>query len=192
MFSRIYLDLDDVLVDFDGAVCRLFGACPLKVGETRNGHWSVNHWGIQGLNCKTLIEEIDRIGPSFWDLEKLPWFDTLLDVAFKQAHEVYILSCPSLFKSSKEGKTLWFESTGLANRGVQLILDKDKHNYAKPDTLLIDDRETNCFKFMLNNGCALLFPSFGNYCNQVRLSFLSEGFPVKEWFENGIRLSKRQ
>lgn len=189
MFSKIYLDLDDVLVNFEGGVCQLFNINPLEVGERRKGMWHVDNWGVERLTSESLFEKIDEVGPKFWEyLENHDWFEDLINAAKHYAQEVKILTCPSNFKSSLEGKQTWYNRQGLAEEGIELVIDSCKHNYAGEGILLVDDRETHCKSFVEHGGVSILFPSFGNQHYKLRKRFLLNQYLVKDWFHNAISL----
>lgn len=192
MISTIYLDLDDVLVDFDRAVCRLFHLHYEKTMEVRDGNWGVDDWGV-GISHKDLKQKIDNEGEKFWiELEKHEWFGEVIEACLESAKTVEIVTCPGNFSSSIRGKAEWYEQNVEGKYPITMAITSSKAELSKPGTFLIDDREDSCIAFnKAGEGKAVLFPSFGNYKNLTRKSFLENGkYYVREWVKSSIAITE--
>jgi PAS domain-containing protein len=139
---RIFCDLDGVLVDFNQGYKDLTGI-ELNKDEHRN---DAQFW-----------QPIEKAGYNFW--VNLKWLDDghiLWDHISK--YSPTILSAPSRQVESRIGKVDW------VNRelpGVPLILRSAKHkkDFAAPDAILIDDRESNIIGWIENGGEGILHTS---------------------------------
>lgn len=155
----MYLDLDDVLVDWTGAAIVVAQRhAPLTRAEDESDRQFLARCFSLGLQL-----QIDLRGPEFWEyLPPMPQADLLLDLVrgLKEKGEIqdwFILTNPSVFKHSYEGKRRWLSKRfGTAHKH---ILTSNKHLLAKPNTILVDDLPENCALFDLHGGNAHLYPS---------------------------------
>lgn len=151
---RILLDMDGVLADFVGGAARLVGFDPAlvttwefysSVGETEDSFW----------------KKVSRAGPVFWEnLEEYPWAANLITACNITAPTI-ILSAPSKHRLCKEdsviGKVRWM-SNRWGNEFDDYYLGTKKEFCASPDSVLIDDNDTNCDRFIQAGGRAIIFP----------------------------------
>ena len=151
---KICLDIDGVLADFVGEAGRLMGYDPAvvdtwdyyhKVGETEDTFW----------------EKIDAAGAEFWaEMQPYPWAHDLFDLC-KLKGETILLTTNSKHHKSAEGKVLWMQKHfGRSFRNY--LIGPKKEFCARPGTILIDDSDANCEKFIANGGSAILFPRSWN------------------------------
>lgn len=190
MFSTIYLDLDDVLVDFDRAMCQVMGMQYEEAMRIRDGRWCISEWG--GVRREDLFKEIDKYGFSFWsELKSHHWMESLIDSTLDYADNVCIATCPGPFRYSRWGKRCWYVRQVWGRYPVDIRINSAKEEYAEEGTLLVDDKPENCRKFKDAGGEALLFPSYGNYLKEIRGMFLENPNLVKEWFEDAVQIFKR-
>jgi 5'(3')-deoxyribonucleotidase len=152
---NICLDVDGVLADFVGGTARLLGFDPTlvtmwdyypQVGQTEESFWRA----------------VDAAGADFWaNLEPYPWERELFD-ACNQMGNTILLTTPSTSPTSPEGKLRWIqEQYGKDFR--KYLIGPAKEFCANPNTVLIDDSESNCAKFRSYGGHAILFPRPWNY-----------------------------
>jgi len=174
----ILIDMDQVLVDFTGGVCRMYGICaerldyhretkreweilkPLEATLRENG--KIAHHKPYGLN--QFWADIHAEGQNFWtSLEPLPHFTELLDLVTNHpiTEEWHVASSPSRESSSYSGKVAWLKSK-LGNDFDRFVLTPHKHLFAGAGRLLIDDRPSNLTKFCDKGGIGILFPSEGS------------------------------
>lgn len=121
---KLLVDLDGVLVNFIKQLGDLIHKdLPLDYEIKENWIWG----------------KMSKAGEDFW--ESMPWMPEghkLWDAIKK--YDPTILSAPTRAASSVEGKKKWLKNN---LPGVPYIIEHDKSKYAKPDAILIDDREKN-------------------------------------------------
>ena len=148
---RVYVDLDDTLVDFTGAFKKLSDGISPNDYEKKYG---INSFFETILN---------PAGAKHWaELKWLPFGRALYSflIERKEYIDLYILSTPSRATSSIIGKTMWImmniKSDDIPINNI--ILDRKKEQYCtKPGCVLIDDRERNIEKWAEVGGVALRF-----------------------------------
>ena len=160
----IFLDMDEVLVDFVGGVCKLFDITKEQLLE----HQNPNEWTIVPALAKAtdnpdftdagMWEEIDQHGSDFWeDLEKLPWADELLELV-DWCGTYHIVSSPNYHPHCYDGKVKWLKEE-FAFEFNNFSIMKDKYLFAGEGRILIDDKPGNIESFRSYGGSAILFPS---------------------------------
>lgn len=169
----IYLDLDGVVVDWSGGVCKL-----LNIDKTdpecqkilRSDNW------LQGWKFGT-NEDIDRLvgaaGYSFWyNLELLPWAHDLYNLLSEYSNVIFLTS-PGKFHAGAHAKLdyIWDH---FGNRDY--ILTKHKYVCASVDSILIDDMQKNMDEWRAHGGICWHWP------NQYKL--LDDPSLVTKEFEN--------
>lgn len=154
--DTVFLDMDGVLTDFVGAAAKVHGKeCPYSNKPFSKDLLMHEEWGMDLGEFWTKICEDE----AFWhNLSKTPECDALMDilVSLKDV-DLFIASSPCMDPKSHHGKATWIQEhyPKLLNK---MILTNHKHLLAKPNTLLIDDTETNVARFMKNGGRTILFP----------------------------------
>jgi 5'(3')-deoxyribonucleotidase len=158
MTPRILLDLDGVLADFVGGVCRLWDISYAEL---------VANWGDDydicvplGITTDELWRRIDAAGESFWaELEPYPWAYDLFAACCELAPTT-ILTSPSWHPSSLAGKLKWM-NRHLSEADVfrRYLIGPTKEACAHRNAILIDDRPENCDTFKRHGGHAVLFPA---------------------------------
>lgn len=158
----VFLDLDDVLVDFTGGVLRDAGIDPSRRAE-------VSEWGGQSiarlLNCDSgtmwRVLAADNFGLTFW--RDLAWlehgrdlFARLVDTA-----SVTIMSAPCHDPNSAAGKVAWMQRE-IPSHARRYALTPCKSVFARPGAILVDDGEHNVEAFRLAGGRAFLWPATWN------------------------------
>jgi cytidyltransferase-like protein len=136
---KIYVDMDGVLVDFDGGYEKLTGMTTRAADEK---------------GPEFFWKPISKAGAKWWiTLNWMPDGKQLWDYVKKYNPE--LLSAPSREEASKLGKRVWVKRE---LPGVKLILrsaDK-KQEFASPDSILIDDREKNIEQWKSAGGVGIL------------------------------------
>ena len=125
---KLYVDLDQVLVDWDGAVKKLTGE---DLG-----------WDDPEDKKNRIYKAIDDAGPNFWS--EMKWLSDekggrKLWKIMKPFNPV-LLSSPGKFRYAEQGKKEWVKSH---TPGTTLFLTPDKYEFAERDAVLIDDNEDN-------------------------------------------------
>lgn len=166
-FPILFVDMDEVLVDFRGGACKVHG---LSLDHVDQRTLELNCWDLAptiGIDTDQFWDPIHKAGHQFWqELEPLPWFDALVSLLSK--HEWFIVTSPSRCPSSYYGKMLWIHRY-LGAKFHNVFLNSNKHLFGYvPRSVLIDDRADNCTKFATHGGKAILFPSIGNVLRHYR------------------------
>jgi len=148
----IYQDIDGCLADFDKAFQKLTGYLP-KDFEKK--------FGIDEF-WKAIPEDTT----DFW--KNLEWMSDgkqLWDYIKK--YNPILLSAPSRAETSKQGKKEWVDKE---LPGIKLVLKgaKYKHEYAKPNTILIDDRKDNIERWKDAGGIGIYHTSAQDTINQLK------------------------
>jgi FMN phosphatase YigB (HAD superfamily) len=148
----IYQDIDGCLADFDKAFKNLTGYLP-KDFESKFG-----------------IDEFWKAIPEnttdFW--VNLEWMEDGKQLwNYIKKYNPILLSAPSRAETSKQGKKEWVEKE---LPGVKLILKgaKYKHEYAKPNAILIDDRKDNIERWESAGGIGIFHISAKNTINLLQ------------------------
>jgi len=177
---RIFLDMDDVLVDFVAGALALHGTSRRELGD----RWELGTWDLSkilGITPEQFWEPIIAQGSTWWaGLQPLCWMDTLLELVVDLQGDWHILSDPGRAgPSAVVGKTSWLKNhRRLKNLEDRLICTPHKHLFAKSGAVLIDDREEVVTKFTKEGGYGLLFPTRGNYLYPYRYDPV--GYIVKQ------------
>lgn len=143
--TKIWVDLDGVLVAFDEGVKKLTGRYPseLKKKDMWNAIYSAK----------------DKDGkPNFFrDLDWMPDGKELWN-AVKPYNPTILTGLPT-GGNGKQQKIEWCEKHLGPNVPVVVVPSKDKHLYAKPGYILIDDRNDNIEAWKKAGGIGILHRS---------------------------------
>ena len=137
----IYSDMDGVLVDFNERFKRFSNGVPPTEYEQKFG--KDKFW-----------ELIDGIGVRFWT--GINWMSDgkqLWDYIKK--YDPLLLSSPSRADHSRMGKRIW-RKRNLPSTKLVLAYAANKQNYANPNSILIDDRESNIDQWIKAGGIGIL------------------------------------
>ena len=166
--TSIFLDVDEVLVNWVDDALRLLGHNPADVHK-RWAALSPRPWDLFAVLNEDPAEAwalIHAAGASFWSrLADYPWADELLG-ACEDFAATTLLTSPSQHPSSYAGKSQWMRETfgpGFSN----YAFTRAKHRFAHPGALLIDDSPKNCRAFRDHGGHAILFPGIGNDLHHI-------------------------
>lgn len=155
MIHRIYLDMDGVLCDFEGAAFRLFGREDLAQSPPTHGPRDLV--AFLGISAAEFWHTIAKQGSQWWErLEPYPWADTIITLAYAACDNVAILSDPANCNHSAAGKLAW---VGRRYSRVPVVLTREKYRLAQPGAVLIDDWARQCEAFEEEGGRAILFPA---------------------------------
>lgn len=177
----IFLDVDDVIVDWVGGAIKLLGydleKIKLKWKSLEPRPWDffdvIDHTKEDGW------AEINNAGPEFWSgLDLLPWANDLIDTCRSFATTIFLTS-PSEHHSSHSGKAQWMQAM-FGRQFRDYLLGSVKCECSHPGALLIDDSPRNCRSFAdpERGGHAILFPALANNLYHIesedRLSYVKE------------------
>lgn len=178
MQYTLLVDMDEVLCDFVGGACQLFGTTKEELHKIQvPGIWDI----VAPLSlCRGCLHpkmitthrfwgSITEQGEDFWvNLEPLPWANTLVtfigDLIYSGllAHENWhVITAPSKCPTSYSGKVKWLKNF-FGKEFDRFCITPHKEIFAKSSAILIDDREENIVKFEKSGGIGVLFPSRGN------------------------------
>lgn len=161
---RVFLDLDDVLVDWVKATANLL-ALDLTYPPIRDD--IETNWGMQVLEEKRMWEVIHAQGEEWWtNLPMLPWGEKLY-AKLSSRWPVCILTSPSKNPCCAAGKVAWIHKY-LPDKAPYLI-GKPKMWCANKYSVLVDDKPANIEAFRDAGGSAFLWP------NAMKTKRLQEG-----------------
>ncbi|MBR5154456.1 MAG: hypothetical protein IKW58_01890 [Alphaproteobacteria bacterium] len=137
----IFLDMDGVLVDFDGEFERKHGILPYKL--PRQELWQI------------VLDTKD-----YWvDLPKLSDADELVSYLSKFGFKI-LTGLPQYgFDKAEKEKKMWLDKHYGIKEGVICCLSKDKQIYGKEGDILIDDRAPNIERWVEMGGIGILHTS---------------------------------
>ena len=138
---KIYSDMDGVLVDFNERFKRFSDGIPPIEYEQKFG--KEKFW-----------ELIDGTGVRFW--VGMDWMSDGKQLwNYIKKYEPILLSSPSRSNYSRMGKRIW-RKRNLPSTKLILAQAANKQNYADPDSILIDDRESNIDQWIKAGGIGIL------------------------------------
>jgi hypothetical protein len=146
---KIYCDMDGVLVDFDRGYKELTG----KETHHVDAQGKNEFWGLfrQSLENKKIQEK------DYWaNLQWMPDGKELWD-HIKQYNPT-LLSAPSRDPQSRWGKRIWVKKN-IPNTPLILAAAEAKKNYARKNSILIDDRVSNVNDWNSSGGIGILHTS---------------------------------
>lgn len=159
---RIFLDMDGVIADFVTASLSLHKRLDLLQKDKL----------CYNLNTEVGISQQefwDKINPdiygsvTFWrDVPTYPYTNDLWNILIQKysANNIIITTQASEFPVMY-GKLLWLQKN-IHPYPTKIILDKDKSQYATPNSVLIDDCDDNVNEFVKMGGKAVLLPQKWN------------------------------
>lgn len=165
MKTQLFLDLDEVLVDFTTAAAACHGLTRARLEGLRpRGVWDFCEF--LGMNEKLVWERITAKGMGFWTgLKKTRWYGQLLNLVFRyfDPNQVWVVTSPAPNKlddgSSRLGKEIWLQTNW---HNDQYYITNYKYMLAAPGRILVDDRAENVDQWKACGGMGLLFPFTGN------------------------------
>lgn len=177
---RVFLDMDDVLVNFTGHVVKhYFGLVYRDVMQ----HWKPGKFSIVDTIKEIpyakedgLADRADRLWVDWREWHELPltpWASQLLNIGrVLSGDEPYVITSPPVFHDHSilcdcyAGKLLGYQkliADGTEIKNDRLILTKHKPLFAKNrDCILIDDRQDTVNEWNKAGGTGILFPRWHN------------------------------
>ena len=156
--NTVFLDLDNTLVDFNGAVYSLFGLSRKQVEaptEWHGIHKSLSKVLGRDVTEAELWARVADAGEDWWaNLEWLPGSDDMVGQIKRLGLEIFVCSSAGWIPSSATGKLRWVAR----NIGCETFLCRNKHMLATPDRLLIDDAPHQVESFRKAGGKAIYYP----------------------------------
>ena len=164
--TRIFLDLDDVLNCCTMAALKYVG-CPVDPYDYSvfNPAWG---WNIVAAANALHPSRRQFTEATFWQSIKRDFWATVppsCDIGLIRdcaelvgCDNVCILSSPTLDPDCLAGKLEWIHAHLPSWFRRQFLIGPRKHFCARPDALLIDDRDKNVEDFRAHGGQAILMP----------------------------------
>tara|TARA_R100001463_G_scaffold21943_4_gene52680 strand:- start:2831 stop:5182 length:2352 start_codon:yes stop_codon:yes gene_type:complete len=150
---KIYSDMDGVLVDFNERFKRFSdGILPTEYEQKfgKDKFW----------------ELIDGTGVRFW--VGMDWMSDGKQLwNYIKKYEPVLLSSPSRSNYSRMGKRIW-RKRNLPSTKLILARAANKQNYADPDSILIDDRESNVDQWIKAGGIGILHTDTASTINKLK------------------------
>ena len=154
----VFLDLDGVCSNFEKGLEKIFN----KPYNKRSPLIKTHQW--YGISLKDQWEKIDAQGYEWWaDLETEPWFLDLKSMIKSFTNDIVILTaCPRYAEHAAKGKVLWIRKHFGLHQDFIITKSSLKKHCARPDSVLIDDNDTNIQEFNKYQGKGILFPRIWN------------------------------
>lgn len=182
---RIFLDCDELLADFVGGACRVWGVRREEVQAV----WEPGLWdcivpigrvlearGSKPLTASQFWKRIDAEGEAFWaGLHPLPWMPDLVAMVeeFGGSEGWDVVSSPPISPLAWAGKVVWLRNT-FGPSFDRFALTRRKHLLAGRGKVLIDDRESNVEAFIEAGGSGILFPAHQNSLHRLKADPLAD------------------
>lgn len=151
----VYCDMDGVLVNFRKGVHKAFNK-PYNYATLSNKWTFWNDW--PDVTLEMVNSACDLL---FW--ANLEWTEDGRDILRTiwqtfNSKDIYLLTDPVIGHETETGKMAWVDAWLPEYIKRTIITQAPKHLLAKPDTLLIDDKDENVDGFREAGGKALLVP----------------------------------
>ena len=155
MINIVFLDMDGVLVNFREGIHEAFNKSydyPTLSSKWKFwDDWSDVSFAMVNAACTT----------EFWtDLEWMHDGLNIIRIIWKKfnVNQIYLLTTPMPNLESASGKMIWVDNNLPIHFKHTIITQAPKCLLARPDTLLIDDKNENVDGFREAGGKALLVP----------------------------------
>lgn len=137
---EVFLDLDNVLVDFVNGACRHHNVENPYLNPDNHGKYNMEK--LIGMDCKAFFCGMDF---DFWS--KLEWMEDGQDIVgmvlrYVSFDQITILTSPIATSGCVDGKIHWVRNY-LPMLKRSFFIGPNKHKIAGPDKLLIDDHNVN-------------------------------------------------
>ncbi len=164
----ILLDQDGVLADFFDAAMLLAGSTIDTIRLPMPWKYDIIEWMNIYRDCKEswTYEELWKFcndpNRNWWgSLEMYPWASELHQELLKRVydeHHLLICTYPQPHQECYGQKINWIRHFLPRQNLNAVMMGKQKHLFAKPHHILIDDTDENVDKFRECGGRAILFP----------------------------------
>ena len=144
LIKRIYLDLDDVLVDFYGYALLALGISHEDMLNKLSIDRRWNTAEVLGISHDEFWEKLSAGGFNWNLVPDMPHTEAFVEYLKELKCEITILSTPRPESECYAGKINTIRRVMKDPDFVRFDLIVDKHRLASPESLLIDDSELNC------------------------------------------------
>lgn len=141
------VDMDGVLADFVGGICKVHGVENPYKDPKNAGVWDI--WTLLGMSVKEFWKPCEY---DFWmNLEPTREFS-----AYSMAG--IVITSPSQNHGCVEGKVAWLKKYMPCLKREDIIFASGKHHLARPGWQLIDDNDKNINAWREAGGQGILVP----------------------------------
>jgi 5'(3')-deoxyribonucleotidase len=192
--TKIYLDLDDVLNTFTPYLLNFM--CGNNVIDEKDYSKYPKEAAFDIVKAANiLLKGVDNYYRKelFWlyvperiwsDCPVTDFAEYLVGLSMNAVGQenVFVVTAPTNEPSCLSGKLKWIQNTLPKWLQDQYIITKHKYLFAKPDTLLVDDREENIYSFVLYKGRTITIPrpwnAFRNIITEeyTHIDYITEAF----------------
>lgn len=154
------LDMDGVIADFSRGALAVHGWTPNQLYV--QGQQAI--WAMEEALGMTKMAFYRPMGQTFWaDLPKTPQADEVVGIVLDKfgIENVYLCSAPIRNPDCIPGKIRWIKKH-FPRLLPRCVWTKHKHLLARPDSLLLDDRERNIQSFVAGGGVGFIMPAKWN------------------------------
>lgn len=166
----VLLDMDGVVADFIKGVCNLFAInYPNLYRDYSPATFNMAeeiHFKELGITNRKIYDALDAEGESFWtNLNSYDgargFYNQLCSLV--GSDNVVFSTSPSSQPECTTGKIKWLQQFTRKKSFKNFMVGHHKYLMAKPNILLVDDKEENVYSFLEAGGKAYLFPRPWNY-----------------------------
>jgi len=149
---KVFVDMDNVICDFDKAVQELGDVSAEGLGENASDSQK-----------QTMYSAIEEAGPDFWGtMDWLP--EGRVFWRFIKQFNPTLLSSPGEFSWAVPGKTDWINQNV---PGTSAFFEPEKWRYAERGAILVDDDKINIGAWQQRGGVGILFKDAVSATNEL-------------------------
>ncbi|MGI0075814.1 MAG: 5' nucleotidase, NT5C type [Nitrosopumilaceae archaeon] len=158
---KIFVDVDDVLADFAGALTKILDEPYSEKKYQTNRAYKKLVWAA--------IKQYDKSGGKLWlNLDLYPGAMILWNFLKPYHPEILTATGKSMTDSIKHQKEIWIRKH-FGNVIAHIVTDgNDKAQYAKPNHILIDDKKDNIESWERAGGTGIIFKNVDNTIHQLK------------------------
>lgn len=152
-----FLDMDGVIADFVGAICKAHGRPSPYTEASAMGVFEIER--LWGMTAREFWQPCNDDAGFWYGLELMPDAEAIVTHVSRSfgPENVAILTSPSLDRDCVPGKRAWIKKYFPQFAG-SMIFTGAKRFLAHEDAMLIDDRDKNVEDFIAAGGEAVLIP----------------------------------
>ena len=189
--TTVFLDMDGVLVDFVGGLHRGLGLhynCELY--PYKAGQYDMFPSAVAATKGRHTLDSLHRLcyTAPFW--ANMKWDRRgreILATIEKHTDQVYLASYPMDHPEAWAGKLWWVGENMPAYKTKLLLMTAHKHILARPDAVIIDDRDDNVDKFISAGGKGYLIPQPWNSKHEIFDSETNWMSDFDLWMKNACK-----
>jgi 5'(3')-deoxyribonucleotidase len=147
--KRIFVDMDGVLTDFVGSVCKLFNY---------NDAWPYGEYDINKVIGQSIWPRLEQEGRKFWsEMDKTDECNDLMSMLVGK--DYYICTSPTMDPQSAAGKLEWLRKYfPHAFKNRRFVITPWKHFLTGTGNVLIDDSDDQIASWKKAGGIGILLP----------------------------------